>query len=52
MNENVSVEQVMGKPGELTGSVTLEDISEFRISSESSDHKLHQRIEETFKYPP
>ncbi|WP_408959432.1 hypothetical protein [Natrinema sp. 74] len=52
VNGNVYVEQVMGKPGEFTGSVTLEDIIEFRISSESSDHKLHQRIEETFRYPP
>jgi len=52
VNDNVYAEQVMGKPGELTGSVTLEDISEFRLSSESSDHKLHERIEETFKYPP
>lgn len=52
VNENVYAEQVMGKPGEITGGVTLEDISEFRFSSESSDHKLHRRVEETFKYPP
>jgi len=52
VNDNVYAEQVMGKPGEITGGVTLEDISEFQFSSESSDHKLHRRIEETFKYPP
>lgn len=52
VNDNVYTEQVMGKLGELTGGVMLEDISAFRLSSESSDHKLHQRVEETFKYPP
>jgi hypothetical protein len=52
VNENVYFNQVMGKPGEITGGVTLEDIREFRFSSESSDHKLQRRVEETFKYPP
>jgi len=52
VNDNVNVEQVMGKPGELTGGTTLEDINEFRFSSESTDHMLHRRVEETFKYPP
>jgi hypothetical protein len=52
VNDNVYAEQVMGKPGEITGGVTLEDIDGFRLSSESSDHKLHRRIEETYKYPP
>lgn len=52
VNDNVHTEQVVGKPGELTESVTLEEISEFRFSSESSDYKLHRRVEDTFKYPP
>lgn len=52
VNDNVYTEQVMGKPGELTGGVTLEDINEFRFSSEIPDDELHRRIEETFKYPP
>ncbi|GAA0729910.1 hypothetical protein J2744_003090 [Halorubrum trapanicum] len=52
VNGNVHAEQVMGKTGGITSGVTLEDICEFRFSSESSDHKLHRRVEETFKYPP
>lgn len=52
VNDNVYAEQIMGHPGEIAGGVTLEGISEFRFSSESSDQKLHRRVEKTSKYPP
>jgi hypothetical protein len=52
LNENVHVEQVLGKSGEFHGGVSLSDIESFTRNIEGGDQKVHQRIEETFRYPP
>lgn len=53
VNDNVYAEQVMGATGEISSGVTLKDIQEFDYSSEStSNEKVLQRVDATYKYPP
>lgn len=52
LNENVRVEQVIGKTGDFDGGVSLENIAAFRYDTEGSDHRVHQRVGETYMYPP
>jgi hypothetical protein len=53
VNDKVHAEQVMGKTGEFTGGMTLENIADMRFSSESNSvDKVLERVEETYLYPP
>jgi hypothetical protein len=52
-NENLYAEQIMGKTGDLTGGLTLEDIQDFKYSVESpSNERVLSKVEDSMKYPP
>jgi hypothetical protein len=53
VNGRVYAEQLLGRTGHLTGSLTLEDIADFDYSTESpSSDRVLSKVEDSMKYPP
>lgn len=52
VNDNIGVEQVLGKSEDFHGGVSLSEIESFRFDTEGSDHRVRRRVEETYRYPP
>jgi len=53
VNDRIHTEQVLGKTGPLHGGMTLEDINDFRYSTENvGAHELREKIQDDSQYPP
>lgn len=53
INDSIFAEQVLGKAGEFEGGMNLEDISNLKVSTESSTNdQVLKKVQNSIKYPP